>query len=1122
MNCITYLLFYLIASPFARAFHDGKKRIEDDSQQVQGRSLRKRASFKITCTVYLYDYFPLSILEGGDEDIPSTYSCVDHGNEDKEYKLLYAGNSNEDAIVSFPLFGGEAPLSGETKIRVSTKSVVDDFSIDLSIKSNRVKLLRGGDNDRSPSMKRRLRAKRIGESTVAVFRINSADDQPTKSAAELTDDIFGLGIVSKDVYNLVSGYQFCSGNKLNFKIGKGNGLVNKDVYNLVSGYQFCSGNKLNFKIGEGNGLVNGVREIYLDQATAGIDKDTVDRWVWDKLGSNGINFPLNSYDHYIYVMPGNVNFEGAAAYACLWCPKSVYFDIQASNYQVLLHEVGHNIGHVHSGKDGASYGDRTCWMGAHTYWDEGPKACFNAPKSWYMGWYADRHIQVEPSTEPVTLKLAGIDDYLNDKTTEGEHHVILRLKEGGEDLYILYNRAKGVNSGVRGSVDLVTVVEQRGGDRRQSWQLAELDAGETFTKSNWDGSGQNLIVSVCNTVPGKGADPDIANIVAYVDDGTSPVSCDGFTFAPTNSPTNSPTRLHVSYYAVSLSSLPDEGLGSLTPYYTEYVGNINFNAGSGSFAGSGRSNDVAALFEGYLKFPVQKDSYYLCLTSDDGSKLFIDDELVIDNDVSGRTKKCGVYDATEDISRVEVEYFERSGGSVLVFEWVPLSRPPQHRLMEVVSSYAFVNKPGNPTNSPTKEPTVPSPTLEPSPFPSSNPSTSSPTFQSSGNVHVKYYSVSLDTLPLDGLKSLTSYSEGYVENIDFELTSSGFATSGKDANVAALFEGYLDFPITDTYYICLTSDDGSKLFIQDSLVIDNDGLHGSEQECSLYDTSAGPKEIAVEYFQRGGGAVLNLQFVPLSRPPDFRLMRIVNPSEFVSKPGVITEMPSTSPTLEPSPFPSTSTPTFQSSGNVHVKYYSVSLDTLPLDGLKSLTSYSEGYVENIDFELTSSGFATSGKDANVAALFEGYLDFPITDTYYICLTSDDGSKLFIQDSLVIDNDGLHGSEQECSLYDTSAGPKEIAVEYFQRGGGAVLNLQFVPLSRPPDFRLMRIVNPSEFVSKPGVITEMPSTSPTLEPSPFPSTSTPTFQSSGNVHVKYYSVILDTLPLDGLKSLTSYS
>ena len=101
--------------------------------------------------------------------------------------------------------------------------------------------------------------------------------------------------------------------------------------------------------------------------------------------------------------------------------------------------------------------------------------------------------------------------------------------------------------------------------------------------------------------------------------------------------------------------------------------------------------------------------------------------------------------------------------------------------------------------------------------------------------------------------------------------------------VIIIFLGYLDFPLTDEYYICLTSDDGSKLFIEDSLVISNDGLHGAVQECAFYSSSAGVKHIEVEYFQRGGGAILTLQYVPLSRPPWFRLMRVIDPSEFVPK-----------------------------------------------------------------------------------------------------------------------------------------------------------------------------------------------------------------------------------------------
>ena len=91
-----------------------------------------------------------------------------------------------------------------------------------------------------------------------------------------------------------------------------------------------------------------------------------------------------------------------------------------------------------------------------------------------------------------------------------------------------------------------------------------------------------------------------------------------------------------------------------------------------------------------------------------------------------------------------------------------------------------------PSTYPTLEPSVEFPSSNPSTFPSINPS-----FFSSGNVHVNYYDIALDTLPDEGLKSLTPYSNGYVENIDFQLESSGFATSGKSVEVAALFSGKL-------------------------------------------------------------------------------------------------------------------------------------------------------------------------------------------------------------------------------------------------------------------------------------------------------------------------------------------
>jgi len=223
------------------------------------------------------------------------------------------------------------------------------------------------------------------------------------------------------------------------------------------------------------------------------------------------------------------------------------------------------------------------------------------------------------------------------------------------------------------------------------------------------------------------------------------------------------------------------------------------------------------------------------------------------------------------------------------------------------------------------------------------------------------------------------------------------------------------FPLTDEYYICLTSDDGSKLFIEDSLVISNDGIHSAVQECVVYASSAGVKHIEVEYFQRGGGAILTLQYVPLSRPPWFRLMRIINPSEFVPKPDNITEVPSASPTelvgdptvspesdpsaspsnvptlvtsavptVTPSSDPSTDTsessasPSVQSFGKVRARYYeALGWTSLPSSGFSSLSAYKSEKVETINFSATNGNFAGSGRNDNVAALFTGTIQVPI-------------------------------------------------------------------------------------------------------------------------------------------------
>ena len=92
---------------------------------------------------------------------------------------------------------------------------------------------------------------------------------------------------------------------------------------------------------------------------------------------------------------------------------------------------------------------------------------------------------------------------------------------------------------------------------------------------------------------------------------TTPTS--GLTSLSSSPPSTYPTfvssgNVHVKYYEfIGQTSLPADGLKSLTPYADSYVRNIDFRPGSGTFATSGRKDNVAALFEGEFS---QAIAYY--------------------------------------------------------------------------------------------------------------------------------------------------------------------------------------------------------------------------------------------------------------------------------------------------------------------------------------------------------------------------------------------------------------------------------------------------------------------------------------------------------------------------------
>lgn len=89
--------------------------------------------------------------------------------------------------------------------------------------------------------------------------------------------------------------------------------------------------------------------------------------------------------------------------------------------------------------------------------------------------------------------------------------------------------------------------------------------------------------------------------------------------------------------------------------------------------------------------------------------------------------------------------------------------------------------------------------------------------------------------------------------------SVGLTGEERPEEFAYVFRGYFDAPEDGVYQFRLTSDDGSRLWLGDDLVVDNDGLHSERSVVGMAALAHGPHPMRLVYFQGGGGRSLRLE-----------------------------------------------------------------------------------------------------------------------------------------------------------------------------------------------------------------------------------------------------------------------
>jgi hypothetical protein len=271
-------------------------------------------------------------------------------------------------------------------------------------------------------------------------------------------------------------------------------------------------------------------------------------------------------------------------------------------------------------------------------------------------------------------------------------------------------------------------------------------------------------------------------------------------------------------------------------------------------------------------------------------------------------------------------------------------------------------------------------------------------------LQVRYYYVPR----LDGsLGSMPALSNPFkietVPSLSFPTTDGVVGESGLKDKMAARCTGIINLTTAATYTFYLTASDGAKLYVDNVLRVDNDGLHGIQERSGSVSLTAGAHDVRVDYYEETGTAGLRLEIAGGG------LSRADIPASMWASPGV------------------------------QIAYYQLDSNLLP--PLAALVPERTQSITTINYPFSWGAFAGSGRSQDVAATFEGYMTVPTDNVYFFEITSEDGSRLTIGGQLVVDNDGYHNRVAMTGGRALRAGPHKFRLDYFVRDGGCALTIQ---------------------------------------------------------------------------------
>jgi len=276
----------------------------------------------------------------------------------------------------------------------------------------------------------------------------------------------------------------------------------------------------------------------------------------------------------------------------------------------------------------------------------------------------------------------------------------------------------------------------------------------------------------------------------------------------------------------NLQTLPD--YGALMPSHVSVSPVIDHPAVPWLHEGTIAGDRFAARYSGFIRID-ETATYTFFLSSDDGSALFIDGVAVAsDPEPHSARTSSGTATLCAGWHSVEIRYYENTGSETLKLEWASPSITREN-----VPETAFCHIPCAAT------PAGFAPGLSASFYAFGSSLSSLPDFSLSEPLDVRVVPA-IDEPATDG-----AWSSAPTNLLD---------------RFGAVFEGWLLVPRSGDWNIELSSDDGSRLYIDGAPAIDHDEAHSMSAKTAALRLSEGLHSVKVEYFENTGSAGLRLSW----------------------------------------------------------------------------------------------------------------------------------------------------------------------------------------------------------------------------------------------------------------------